>query len=45
MPRALVHVTTHIHTDGPIPGPHSLLTLVLRGASRSAPADRSARSA
>lgn len=22
-----VHVTTHIHTDGPIPGPHSLLTL------------------
>ena len=22
-----IHVTTHIHTDGPIPGPHSLLTL------------------
>ncbi|GAA4540483.1 hypothetical protein [Pseudonocardia xishanensis] len=22
-----LHVTTHIHTDGPIPGPHSLLTL------------------
>ncbi|MEU7817182.1 hypothetical protein [Pseudonocardia sp. NPDC049154] len=22
-----VFVTTHIHTDGPIPGPHSLLTL------------------
>ncbi len=21
------HVTTHVHTDGPIPGPHSLLTL------------------
>ncbi len=21
-------VTTHIHTDGPIPGPHSLLTLI-----------------
>lgn len=21
------YVTTHIHTDGPIPGPHSLLTL------------------
>ncbi|MEQ3550686.1 hypothetical protein WIS52_09410 [Pseudonocardia nematodicida] len=21
------HVTTHLHTDGPIPGPHSLLTL------------------
>lgn len=20
-------VTTHVHTDGPIPGPHSLLTL------------------
>lgn len=22
------YVTSHIHTDGPIPGPHSLLTLV-----------------
>ncbi|WP_300011338.1 hypothetical protein [Pseudonocardia sp.] len=22
-----MYVTTHIHTDGPIPGPHSLLTL------------------
>lgn len=22
-----LYVTTHIHTDGPIPGPHSLLTL------------------
>lgn len=22
-----IHVTTHVHTDGPIPGPHSLLTL------------------
>ncbi|WP_219420441.1 hypothetical protein [Pseudonocardia nigra] len=22
-----IHVTAHIHTDGPIPGPHSLLTL------------------
>ncbi|SDE92854.1 hypothetical protein [Pseudonocardia oroxyli] len=22
-----LHVTTHLHTDGPIPGPHSLLTL------------------
>lgn len=22
-----LHITTHIHTDGPIPGPHSLLTL------------------
>ncbi len=32
MPPTLVeglshYVTTHIHTDGPIPGPHSLLTL------------------
>lgn len=26
MPPSL-HITTHIHTDGPIPGPHSLLTL------------------
>lgn len=26
-PENPVHVTTHIHTDGPIPGPHSLLTL------------------
>ncbi|MBP2365961.1 hypothetical protein [Pseudonocardia parietis] len=24
---ASLHVTTHVHTDGPIPGPHSLLTL------------------
>jgi len=23
-----VYVTSHLHTDGPIPGPHSLLTLV-----------------
>ncbi len=23
-----LYVTSHIHTDGPIPGPHSLLTLV-----------------
>jgi hypothetical protein len=22
-----IHVTSHIHTDGPIPGPHSLLTV------------------
>lgn len=22
-----LYVTTHVHTDGPIPGPHSLLTL------------------
>ena len=27
MPPQPVFVTTHIHTDGPIPGPHSLLTL------------------
>ncbi len=27
MPPELLYVTTHIHTDGPIPGPHSLLTL------------------
>jgi hypothetical protein len=27
MPPETVFVTTHIHTDGPIPGPHSLLTL------------------
>jgi hypothetical protein len=27
MPPDPVFVTTHIHTDGPIPGPHSLLTL------------------
>lgn len=26
-PPARSWVTTHIHTDGPIPGPHSLLTL------------------
>ena len=27
MPTETVFVTLHIHTDGPIPGPHSLLTL------------------
>ncbi len=27
MPLENVFVTVHIHTDGPIPGPHSLLTL------------------
>lgn len=27
MPPETLYVTTHIHTDGPIPGPHSLLTL------------------
>jgi hypothetical protein len=27
MPPNTIHVTSHIHTDGPIPGPHSLLTL------------------
>ena len=27
MPHENVFVTVHIHTDGPIPGPHSLLTL------------------
>ncbi|MBW0103739.1 hypothetical protein [Pseudonocardia sp. KRD291] len=27
MPPMQFYVTTHIHTDGPIPGPHSLLTL------------------
>ncbi|HEX2286601.1 MAG TPA: hypothetical protein VHI10_17560, partial [Mycobacterium sp.] len=27
MPPDPTYVTTHIHTDGPIPGPHSLLTL------------------
>jgi len=28
-----VFVTTHIHTDGPIPGPHSLLTLTSTASS------------
>jgi hypothetical protein len=37
MPHPLVHVTTHIHTDGPIPGPHSLLTLVSAAHRGSAP--------
>jgi hypothetical protein len=27
MPPEPPYVTTHVHTDGPIPGPHSLLTL------------------
>ena len=27
MPPESVFVTLHVHTDGPIPGPHSLLTL------------------
>ena len=27
MPPKQLYVTTHTHTDGPIPGPHSLLTL------------------
>ena len=27
MPHETVFVTVHLHTDGPIPGPHSLLTL------------------
>ena len=27
MPPETVNVCVHIHTDGPIPGPHSLLTL------------------
>lgn len=27
MPLEISYVSTHIHTDGPIPGPHSLLTL------------------
>jgi hypothetical protein len=27
MPPDTLYVTTHIHIDGPIPGPHSLLTL------------------
>ena len=27
MPPDTLYVTTHLHTDGPIPGPHSLLTL------------------
>ncbi len=27
MSRSTLYVITHIHTDGPIPGPHSLLTL------------------
>jgi len=27
MPPETSSVTTHIHTDGPIPGPHSLLTV------------------
>jgi hypothetical protein len=27
MPPDTLYVTAHIHTDGPIPGPHSLLTL------------------
>lgn len=29
-----VFVTTHIHTDGPIPGPHSLLTLTSAAHTR-----------
>ncbi|MFC7656416.1 hypothetical protein ACFQV8_07895 [Pseudonocardia benzenivorans] len=27
MPQQYVYVTTHMHVEGPIPGPHSLLTL------------------
>ena len=29
------YITSHIHTDGPIPGPHSLLTLVSAAYPRS----------
>jgi hypothetical protein len=36
MPPEPTYVTTHVHTDGPIPGPHSLLTL---GSAASVPAD------
>ena len=35
MPREPVFVTTHIHTDGPIPGPHSLLTLTSAAQPRA----------
>jgi len=31
MPPEPTFVTTHIHTDGPIPGPHSLLTVIAVG--------------
>ncbi len=31
MPLDISYVTTHIHTDGPIPGPHSLLTVTAVG--------------
>ena len=34
MPLETVFVTIHIHTDGPIPGPHSLLTLSSAAARR-----------
>lgn len=27
MPPEQIYVSTHVHTDGPIPGPHSLLTV------------------
>lgn len=27
MPPESIYISTHIHTDGPIPGPHSLLTV------------------
>lgn len=36
MPPETVFVTLHIHTDGPIPGPHSLLTLSSAAHSESA---------
>ena len=35
MPHETVFVTVHIHTDGPIPGPHSLLTLSSAAYSES----------
>ena len=35
MPPEITFVTTHVHTDGPIPGPHSLLTLTSAAHSRS----------
>jgi hypothetical protein len=35
MPPEPLLVTTHIHTDGPIPGPHSLLTLTSAAQPRT----------
>jgi hypothetical protein len=35
MPPEPLLVTTHIHTDGPVPGPHSLLTLTSAAQPRA----------